>query len=315
MEERIKIGRVHITPEKVESQVTGGGAHGPGRLARAVDYDDWRAVRFDKDYRSRSRRSGTVIWTLPGPGLYRLTGAAGGSTCGLSPVHFEVDDDGVRELPGSALDAALRARFPEGAARHDRAAAEAQRQREAQRRAADERQARARAVYEADPQSVAIVVEPDGTIMAEVAAPVDEAGACLDPAFPRAHVAFYTATGRLRRDQVAYENAPGALIARTRVGADEVLAIEALPGAEGAETLWYVITDGEAHRVSAADAEAVREAARRRIEGELPELKGTPKQVAWARDIRARLAARNPNDPRLRQAVRAKYWIERRAEF
>ena len=42
----------------------------------------------------------------------------------------------------------------------------------------------------------------------------------------------------------------------------------------------------------------------------LPALKGTPKQIAWALTIRAKVAAKNPKDPSLKKGKTAKYWIE-----
>lgn len=45
----------------------------------------------------------------------------------------------------------------------------------------------------------------------------------------------------------------------------------------------------------------------------LPELKGTPKQVAWALQIRDKIAKANSKDPRLKRAFTAKYWIDNRA--
>lgn len=42
----------------------------------------------------------------------------------------------------------------------------------------------------------------------------------------------------------------------------------------------------------------------------LPVLSGTPKQIAWATTIRAKVAERDPDLPALKKATTAKYWIE-----
>ncbi|MBX9830218.1 MAG: hypothetical protein K2Y27_35135 [Xanthobacteraceae bacterium] len=43
---------------------------------------------------------------------------------------------------------------------------------------------------------------------------------------------------------------------------------------------------------------------------ELPPLTGTPKQIAYAIEIRNEFALRHPGDPVQKKATRAKYWIE-----
>lgn len=47
----------------------------------------------------------------------------------------------------------------------------------------------------------------------------------------------------------------------------------------------------------------------------LPELKGTPKQVAWALEIREAAYKKDPTLKGLKQATRAKYWIDKRWAF
>lgn len=43
----------------------------------------------------------------------------------------------------------------------------------------------------------------------------------------------------------------------------------------------------------------------------MPELTGTPKQIAYALNIRAAYAAKHPEDTRaIKTATTAKYWIE-----
>lgn len=56
------------------------------------------------------------------------------------------------------------------------------------------------------------------------------------------------------------------------------------------------------------------EALARIAEADLPELTGSPKQIAWGNDIRARLFARKADDPRLRSQTAAKWWIDHRTE-
>jgi hypothetical protein len=44
----------------------------------------------------------------------------------------------------------------------------------------------------------------------------------------------------------------------------------------------------------------------------LPELSGTPKQIAWAMTLRAVLQTKNPKHPSLKRATTAKFWIDKR---
>lgn len=62
----------------------------------------------------------------------------------------------------------------------------------------------------------------------------------------------------------------------------------------------------------AAALDAARQAA---AETGLPELTGSERQVAWAMQIRAAAAAKNPKLVALKTATTARYWIDRRNEF
>lgn len=65
-----------------------------------------------------------------------------------------------------------------------------------------------------------------------------------------------------------------------------------------------------------SEREAAKERAKKNAEAlGLRELKGTPKQVAWALQIRDAFASANPNSPNLRRATTAKWWIENRTRL
>lgn len=87
----------------------------------------------------------------------------------------------------------------------------------------------------------------------------------------------------------------------------------------------YIVTTPVFAKASTAEA-AVADAKQRAKEREqskqkaaaeadaqgLPELKGTPRQVAWAIQIRADHASKNPDSSKLKRATTAKYWIDNR---
>ena len=58
--------------------------------------------------------------------------------------------------------------------------------------------------------------------------------------------------------------------------------------------------------------QAAAQAAAKAEEMGLPELSGSPKQIAWALKLRAAFAEKNPGHPSLKRATTAKYWIDNR---
>ncbi len=56
-------------------------------------------------------------------------------------------------------------------------------------------------------------------------------------------------------------------------------------------------------------AAEIAEKGQEKVDG-LPELTGTPKQIAYALNIRAAFAAKHPGDAALKRGTTAKYWIE-----
>jgi hypothetical protein len=62
-------------------------------------------------------------------------------------------------------------------------------------------------------------------------------------------------------------------------------------------------------------AAAKFDAADEKVAGALPMLSGSPRQIAWATEIRAKAAEKNSKLSALKTATSAKYWIENRAKF
>lgn len=208
--ENLSFGRAIITPKlKLVADVTGGGAHGPGRVARYVDYDSMVGQGWIEDRRSGSKRSGSCIWQLEADQLYYLFGIADGSR---SDANYAISTMGgiAKTMTRAELDAE-RARMGKQLADE---AAERHRQDEAARMQRDAERAEARRIE----------LEALAEINAEKAAEIAEKG-------------------------------------------------------QG------------------------------KVEG-LPELKGTPKQIAYALNIRKAFAEKHPSDPALMRGTTAKYWIE-----
>jgi len=65
--------------------------------------------------------------------------------------------------------------------------------------------------------------------------------------------------------------------------------------------------------VCAAGIDGSGKRVRERADAEgLPALKGTPRQVSWAMDLRDRYVEKHGNGGKAKRATRAKYWIENR---
>jgi len=71
--EILDIGRGAIKSKLVfTGEVAGGGAVGPGRVYKFVDYNRTVTARFERDNRSGSKRSGSCVWQLEADALYQL---------------------------------------------------------------------------------------------------------------------------------------------------------------------------------------------------------------------------------------------------
>ncbi len=211
--ENLSFGRAIITPKlKLVADVTGGGAHGPGRVSRYVDYDRTVGQGWIEDRRSGSKRSGSCIWQLEADQLYYLSGIADGSR---SNANYAISTIGgiAKTMTRAELDAERARIWPMGKQLADEAA-ERQRQDEAARIQRDAERAEARRIE----------LEALAELNAEKAAEIAEKG-------------------------------------------------------------------------------------QEKVEG-LPELKGTPKQIAYALNIRKAFAEKHPGDPALKRGTTAKYWIE-----
>jgi len=114
MTESLSFGRALISPKLIlESDVTGGGAHGPGRVARYTDYNSTVGQAWSEDRRSGSKRSGSCRWQLEADQLYHLTGVADGSR---SDRDYAICTDGgvARLLSKDELVAERKRRWPMG---------------------------------------------------------------------------------------------------------------------------------------------------------------------------------------------------------
>lgn len=211
--EALSIGRGTINEKLVfTGDVTGGGAYGPGNVSEVVSFDRAVPVRWFRDDRSGSKRSGSCSWQLQADRLYSLTNIANGSRS--SADYYVVTDGGVaKKLTREEYDAERTRRWPLAA--HE--AVEAAERRRVQEQ---ERMAREAAAAEARRIENEALKELNEERAAEIAAKGQE-----------------------------------------------------------------------------------------KVEG-LPELTGTPKQIAYALNIRAAYAEKHPGDAALKRGTTAKYWIE-----
>ena len=211
--EDLGIGRGIITTKLVfTGEVAGGGAVGPGRVRKLVDYDRSTTVYWSRDDRSGSKRSGSCDWQLETDALYQLDGIAISSRD--SATFYVSTAGGVpKKLTRDEFDAERARVWPMG-------------------KQLAEEEAERRRIEEAE---------------------------------------------RIKRD---------AERAEARRIENEALK---------------ELNDERAAEIAAKGQE--------KVVG-LPELTGTPRQVAYALTIRAAYAEKHPGDAALKRGTTAKYWIE-----
>jgi hypothetical protein len=212
MGERIEIGRGWITENLVfVGPVAAGGAVGPGNVYMQTDFDSHTSVRYFRDDRSGSKRSGSCAWQLEPNRVYRLSDVAYSSRQGAT-FFVSTYNDQATELSRDEFDAERARIWPMGKQLADEAA---------ERRRVQEEE-------------------------------------------------------RMRRD---------AELAEQRRIEQEALA--------------------ELNAEKAAEIEKNGQP-----ESDLPVLKGSPKQIAYALTIREAYAKKHPGDATLKRGKTAKYWIE-----
>jgi hypothetical protein len=304
--------------------VKGGGVAGPGVVLyfeSCCGRDGnpvWRRLRAKDDLRSRSRRSGTVTYDVREPGLYYAKdfGVASQDTASLA---FRINGDGTADAfdTDTELTAAMRSADPEGAARADEIAYERRRKTEIERDARLQRLEDAARAYRDRPaitfQTNHPVMSMRDALAAVVAQPFTDRGEPLDEGCKTARLLVVTPDGA---SQEPGHRTTGADVYRIPDPAsdDSVLGLRIQPGCRGdeeaaAERL-FLARDGDYTEVERPLFEETVRAARG--DDLLPELTGSAKQIAWAEDIRARVKAADPKFPGLKQATRAKYWIDNR---
>lgn len=100
-----------------------------------------------------------------------------------------------------------------------------------------------------------------------------------------------------------------------KFNADEYIALNSLAKYYEAEFVKADTPEEVVEKIKAKKLEreeAINNAKKLTETLKLPELSGSPKQIAWAMQIRAKVAEANPSDTRLKKATTAKYWIENR---
>ena len=307
--------------------VKGGGVAGPGvvlyfesccgRDGNAV----WQRLRAKEDCRSRSGRSGTVIYDVRKPGLYyaKNFGIASQDTGSLA---FRINGDGTAEAfdTDAELTAAMRSADPEGAARAAELAYERQRQVEIEHDARIQRLEDAAQAYRDRPaitfQLNHPAASPCNALVAVVAQPFTDRGEPLAEGSKTARLLVVTPGGASRKSGHRTTGADVYVIPDP-TSDDTVLGLRIEPGCRGdeeaaAERL-FLVRDGDYTEVDRPLFEETVRAARG--DDLLPELTGSAKQIAWAEDIRARVKAVDPKYPALKRATRAKYWIDNRRDM
>lgn len=290
--------------------VAGGGDYGPGTVRRCSGYHEWQRLGVHEDARSRTGLSGCLIFDCREPGLYQAVGFAESSSR-RGRIAFEVDADGTAKKVAD-LKAAMRYVDPEGADRYE---ARAQAEADARAVACARDEARRNAVRDAYAVRPAVTFTLAGDkLRALVRTPVMEDGVPAFDGAMDARIFVRWANDSKHIDPISR----GPAFVRYALpdpDAEEVIGLAITPGHTGDEatgTLFYLAADGDFEQVSEA---AYRDAERRAqacLSDGLPELAGTVKQVAWANDIRAKLAKRDPRHRALRRATRAKYYIDNR---
>jgi len=307
--------------------VKGGGVAGPGvvlRFESCCGRDGnavWQRLRAKEDFRSRSGRSGTVIYDVRKPGLYYAKGF-GVASRDTGSLAFRINGDGTAEAfdTDAELTAAMRSADPEGAARADEVAYERRRQVEIERDARLQRLDDAAQAYRDRPAITFQLNNPASStgnaLVAVVAQPFTDRGEPLAEGCKTAKLFIVTPHGASRKPG---HRATGADVYEIPDPAsdDTVLGLRIEPGCRGdeeaaAERL-FLARDGDYIEVDKSLFEETVRAARG--DDLLPELTGSAKQIAWAEDIRARVKAADPRFRALKRATRAKYWIDNRHDL
>lgn len=307
----IEAGKSDLTSDGFfRATVAGGGDYGPGIVRRCCGYHTWQRLGVYKDARSRSGLSGCLVFDCREPGLYEAVGFAQSSSRS-GRIAFEVDVDGTATKV-TDLKAAMRGVDPKGADSYE-AWAQAEADARAVARARDE--ARRNAFHDAYAlqSPVSFAFEAD-KLRAIIRTPLMEDRV---PAFDGAMDALvFVRWANDSKHIIPISRGPAcARYALPDPDAEAVIGLAITPGHTGDDatgTLFYLAADGDFEPVSEAAYRDAERCAQARLTDGLPELTGTVKQVAWANDIRAKLANVDPKHRALRRATRAKYYIENR---
>jgi hypothetical protein len=112
--EIVSLGRGAIYDDlRFCGEVAGGGAVGPGNIYKVLDYGKNVAVRWDKDCRSGSKRSGSCIWQLEKNALYALHDIAYNSSRSAT-YYVSTYGDEPQELSEAEFEAEKRRIYPLG---------------------------------------------------------------------------------------------------------------------------------------------------------------------------------------------------------
>ena len=216
----LEVGRCRINDDLIfAGEVTGGGAHGPGRVLEVTGYESRDLVRMIKDNRSGSKRSGHCVWQLSANCIYVLAGIADGSRSS-GDYYVSTYGGAPAELTLREFQSELEQRYPNGKAKAEE----------------------------------------------------------------EAKIRHLAAEQRAARELEEAQE-------RRRVMEQRAIETEAL------------------REINAEKAAEIAEKGQELVEG-LPELTGTPKQIAYALSIRDAFAKKHPGDAALKRGTTAKYWID-----
>lgn len=323
---KIDCGKSGLNDDRTfHAHVTGGGANGPGQVLKATSFDKWTKLPIAEDNRSGSGRSGFLLFDCSTPGVYRAIGFAEDNRR-EGKVAFRVRESGEAEkLENLAAErAAMREIDPDGAEAADRA--ERERQQRAERKAEEKRQRIENAERAYAERPAIDFATHAGRLVALVRQPLTEQREPIDGgddnrfARPRnlAAVGFaVTATGSQKLDTLGPTQAAAESFRLPDPESDGIVGIRLRPGSQPDEDTaadrLFLAKGGDFEEV---DAEAFA-AAENKARGDeaLPALTGSAKQIAWAKDIRARVKAKDPKHYALKKSTRAKWWIDNRNQL
>lgn len=302
---------VDIEEKEVGCRVAGGGRHGPGILQKFIGYKRHVRMGISRDERSNSRCSGELIYNLDGPGFYFVQNAALSNTAS-GDIYFIVDDDDeVDRVRRDAIEETFHTLFPAEAA-------EAAAKKAEQRRCELEKKETETADLEDAKNAletgdvVEFNDEESGVTSIEVASPITERGVKFGE---QARLIEHYATSATNKNRRSYGRGYAEFAIDTN---DGMIGIRIKPGSKdegGCEERCYLLRSGEFRECRIDELLSEVDVARGDVDSNLPDLSGTKKQVAWARDIRNRFAEKNPKSPLLKKATTAKYWITHRHDL